>query len=195
MGRTSHLSASATQIYPPSSSQSHSPSVSVSPPRSSHTTDPEGLHPEPLSTSDEHDRSNYDDTRARRIRILDVARLALTVFGVAAAAAVVGCEAHTLSVYNFTRLDEEFFLPPLWPAGLDLRPSHGMVVGGSMAVLMGLVYVLVGVVPVVSCVPSRKHSNSGEDMYMVTDTFRLMSSLPISTSSQSSSQHPSPYSD
>lgn len=84
------------------------------------------------------------------MRILDIARLSLTVLGIAAAAAVVGCHAHTLHVYNSTRLDDAFFLPPLWPGEFDLRPTVGLLVGGAVVVLAGLIYILLGIVPVVS---------------------------------------------
>jgi hypothetical protein len=84
------------------------------------------------------------------MRILDVARLALMVLAIGAAAAVVGCEAHTLRLYKATRLDDGFFLPPLWPRDFDLRPTQGLMVGGAVAALAGLVYLLCGFVPVVS---------------------------------------------
>lgn len=143
-----HLSAfaSATQIYP-----SNSPSGSAgsgSPPHSSHTTTHSDFQLNPISANDEHEAN--EASAARRIRILDVARLALTLLTIAAAAAVVGCEAHTLSVYNATQLDDGFFLPPLWPSDFDLRPSQGLLVGGAVAALTGLVYVGLGVGPVVS---------------------------------------------
>lgn len=131
--RDAHLSA--TKIYP-----------SPSPPPSSR---PSSAHVD-LTTQPSHDRLPHPSFS--RARILDLARLALTALGIGAAAAVVGCEAHGLSVYrSIARLDERFFLPSLWPAnGFDLRPTLGLVVGGAVAAGTGLVYVLIGVVPVVS---------------------------------------------
>lgn len=155
MGQDAHLSASASQIYPPppQSKKSHSKSSSA------HSS----FHLNPISpTSDE--LHEPDAASSRRIRILDVARLGLTVLSIAIAATVVGCHAHTLNVYNITRLDDGFWLPPMWPREFDLRPTQGMVVGGAVAALVGLVYVLVGVVPVVSFVLflfSEKSSDSG----------------------------------
>jgi hypothetical protein len=138
MGRKDdHLSASATQIYPPQASPAQSSSETHS-----------DLH---LNPAFENDHEVDYDGSTRRVRSLDLARLVLMVLSIAIAAAAVGCEAHTLNVYNTTRLDAEFFLPPLWPKNFDLRPTQGMVVGGAVAALVGLVYVLVGVVPLVSC--------------------------------------------
>ncbi len=144
MGRDSHLSASASQIYP-SASPPPPPRHSASTAHSHSDT----FQLNPVSPSSNEDESGH--ATARRIRVLNFGRLALTVLSIAVAAAVVGCEAHGLNVYNLTRLNDGFFLPPLWPRGLDLRPTQGMVVGGAVAALAGLVYVLVGVVPVVSC--------------------------------------------
>ena len=139
MGRAdAHISASATQIYP---------CPSESPPHSSHTTHSDQLRP--VAAGSEHEFEDNGDS-VRRIRFLDISRLALTVLGIGAVIVVVGCEAHSLSVYKSTRLDNGFFLPTLWPENLDLRPTQGIIVGGAVAALMGLVYVVIGVVPVVS---------------------------------------------
>lgn len=87
-------------------------------------------------------------TLRQRMRILDIGRLGVTVLSVGAAVAVVGCEAHSWSAYKATKLDEEFPLPALWPRGLDLRPMQGVLVGGAVVALVGLVYLLCGIVPV-----------------------------------------------
>jgi hypothetical protein len=91
---------------------------------------------------------------SRAIRLLNIAQLVLTLLAVAAAAAVIGCEAHALSVYKSTRLNEGFlgYLPPLWPVGadLDVRVTEVVVVCGCVVVLVGILGVVVGVVPLVS---------------------------------------------
>lgn len=84
------------------------------------------------------------------MRIFDLVRLALTVLIVGAGAAVVGCAAHALSVYDGTRLGDDWAIPALWPATLDARGTVGMVVGGAVVVAVGLGCLVLGVVPVVS---------------------------------------------
>jgi hypothetical protein len=163
MGRDSaHLSASATQIYPSSShshSHSNSPShpPSLSPPRSSAAHSRSELQLNPVSPSS----SGHSSKQPRWIRALDVARLALTVLIIGAAAAAVGCEAHALSVYNASRLYDGWALPGLWPLDFDLRPTQGMIVGGAIVLLMGLTYVGLGVVPLVSNNCARSCGVSG----------------------------------
>jgi hypothetical protein len=163
MGRDSaHLSASATQIYPSSShshshSNSPSPPRSLSPPRSSAAHSHSEFQLNPVSPSS----SGHSSKQPRWIRVLNVARLALTVLIIGAAAAVVGCEAHALSVYNASRLYDGWALPGLWPLDFDLRPTQGMVVGGTIVLLMGLTYVGLGVVPLVSSNCARSCGVSG----------------------------------
>ncbi len=148
MARSSaHISASATQIYPPPPTSSSNSPTHTSPVSQTTTANTSGYNLNTFSPTEQD--SSIRKAYARRIRILDVTRLAITVLSIAAAAAVVGCEAHTLSVYNATNLDEAFFLPAIWPRDFDLRPTQGLVVGGAIALLMGLLYVLVGVLPVV----------------------------------------------
>lgn len=152
MGRADHLSASAsaTQIYPsasPANSHSNSPLRSSLPSSgsvNSRTNDQVGAV---VNASDDHRKAaNY----CRLVRVLDVARLLLTVLCIGAAAAVVGCTGHSLHVYNTTRLSDGFSIPPLWPENFDPRTMQAMIVGGAVVVLVGLVYLLLGIVPVVS---------------------------------------------
>jgi hypothetical protein len=168
MGRTNpHLSASATQIYPTQPAMTSSSSPSSSPPSSNYASrsSPSSIH---HLTHDYSPSSPYTDTAGARntttsaattgpgrpkahwIRILDLARLILTLLAIAAAAAVVGCSAHTLRVYNAMTLADGFAIPALWPGSLDLRPTKAELVGGAVVLSVAMLYVLVGVVPVVS---------------------------------------------
>ena len=141
---------SATHIFPPP------PTSSIKGSRSSSSHSGSRGYPDavcPFPEPESYSTAPSPDLD-RRLRLLNLARLGLATLVVGAAAAVVGCEAHAIGFYKTSGLSGEGWdgvVPPMWPAGLDLRPAQALVVGGSVVLLVGLVYMLVGVVPLVSC--------------------------------------------
>ncbi len=70
----------------------------------------------------------------RTTRMVESARLGLTVLALVASITIVGTAAHTLAVYNTTTLDSEYFLS-LWPSEFDIRPTTALVICGSIVVV------------------------------------------------------------
>ncbi|KAK2813816.1 hypothetical protein FQN50_000217 [Emmonsiellopsis sp. PD_5] len=60
---------------------------------------------------------------------------------------VIGCEAHSLQYYKETNPFREWGLP-LWPQGLDLRPTTALIASGAVIAGLTLTYL------VVACIPS-----------------------------------------
>lgn len=129
MGAKRFLAASATRIYPSSSSKSSASSE---------------------WQLNQPNHSTINNTLSRRLRLLTLARLGLTIVSIVVAVAVVACEAHALQVYNETNLDGAWGIAPLWPAGLDLRATQAILVAACLVVVTALSCLVVGVVPVVS---------------------------------------------
>jgi hypothetical protein len=91
---------------------------------------------------------NESSTSLRLLRMIHSGRIVISVVLIAAAAAMVGCEAHALQTYNSTNLSSEWFLP-LWPQNFDLRPSIVIMVGGAVIILTSSLYLFCAVLPAV----------------------------------------------
>lgn len=94
----------------------------------------------------------------KKIRLVDAARVGLTVFALLCGFTVLGTSADTLAVYNSTHLSGEFHLP-LWPDQFDLRPTIALVVGSSIVVFVNIVSLLFSKVKVVSNISWHEFSS------------------------------------
>lgn len=95
----------------------------------------------------------------KKLRLVDSARIGLTVFSLLCGLTVLGTSGDTLAVYNTTHLSSDFHLP-LWPDQFDLRPTVALVVGSSILVIANIVSLLFSKVKVVSTTPSRNPLNA-----------------------------------
>ncbi|KAI2623869.1 hypothetical protein GGS26DRAFT_212476 [Hypomontagnella submonticulosa] len=77
----------------------------------------------------------------KKLRLVDSARIGLTVFSLLCGLTVLGTSGDTLAVYNTTHLSSDFHLP-LWPDQFDLRPTVALVVGSSILVIANIVSLL-----------------------------------------------------
>lgn len=103
-----------------------------------------------------HSSSSFPSSRSARLfRVVDNARLALTVLALASGIVVLGVSADALMVYRETYLPEEFMLP-LWPAkaAFNSNPTVAMVAAGTVIVAANSAVLLVSKVSVVcsSCI-------------------------------------------
>ncbi|KAM0562617.1 hypothetical protein ACHAPJ_002307 [Fusarium lateritium] len=82
----------------------------------------------------------------RLYRLIDSARLGLTVLGLAAGLTILGVSADAIAVYNATYVPEDWFLQ-LWPSSFDMRPTVALVVGSTLVVVTSLVSLVAGKIP------------------------------------------------
>lgn len=85
----------------------------------------------------------------KKVRLVDAARVGLTLLALLCGFTVLGTSADTLAAYNSTHLSGDFHLP-LWPDQFDLRPTIALVVGSCIVVLANVVSLLFSKVQVVS---------------------------------------------
>lgn len=84
----------------------------------------------------------------RIYRLIDSARLGLTVLGLAAALTILGVSADALAVFHATYVPEDWLLQ-LWPANFDMRPTVALVVGSALVIGANLVSLIAGKLPTV----------------------------------------------
>ena len=104
-----------------------------------------------IGTKTEISASNFEtdlesvrtEPNFRLYRLMDSARLALTVLGLAAGLTILGVSADAIAVYHATYVPEDWFLQ-LWPSYLDMRPTVALVVGGALVVVASLVSLIAG---------------------------------------------------
>ncbi|KAI1063041.1 hypothetical protein LB507_005977 [Fusarium sp. FIESC RH6] len=109
-----------------------------------------------IGTKTEISASNFEtdvesvrtEPNFRLYRLMDSARLALTVLGLAAGLTILGVSADAIAVYHATHVPEDWFLQ-LWPSNLDMRPTVALVVGGALVVVASLVSLIAGKIPTV----------------------------------------------
>ncbi|KAI6090368.1 hypothetical protein F4821DRAFT_29620 [Hypoxylon rubiginosum] len=83
----------------------------------------------------------YYQKHQKKIRMVDAARVGLTLLSLLCGFTVLGTSADTLATYNSTHLTGDFHLP-LWPDQFDLRPTIALVVGSCIVVLASVVSLL-----------------------------------------------------
>ncbi|KAM0819253.1 hypothetical protein AB5N19_05068 [Seiridium cardinale] len=71
------------------------------------------------------------------LRLVDGARLGLTVLALLSGITILGTSGHALNVYNTTSVSTSFLLP-LWPDEFDARPTVALVVGSAIVVLSNI---------------------------------------------------------
>jgi len=102
---------------------------------------------EDISEFQEFDtRGAQSQGSVRLNRIVESARLALTVLALLAGITILSTAANTLSVYNTTHLSEDFLLP-LWPNDFDLRPTTALVICGAIISVASIVALAVTRIP------------------------------------------------
>ncbi|KAF5531549.1 uncharacterized protein FSUBG_9337 [Fusarium subglutinans] len=84
----------------------------------------------------------------RIYRLLDSARLGLTVLSLAAGLTILGVSADALAVFHATYVPEDWLLQ-LWPANFDMRPTVALVVGSALVIVANLVSLIAGKLPTV----------------------------------------------
>ena len=70
-------------------------------------------------------------------RVLDTARLGLTVLALCLSILIVGTSADNLKTYNETHVADDFHLP-LWPFEFNLGPSIALVACGSLMLVVSM---------------------------------------------------------
>ncbi|KAI9783062.1 MAG: hypothetical protein M1839_004231 [Geoglossum umbratile] len=100
------------------------------------------------------------------------ARIAISAFLLASAAAVIACSANSLMIYQDTNDFEKYYLPPVWPSNFDDRSTRAML-GAGTVVAIGSLAVLGSVL-----MPSpRSHVNLQNTLVSVTGMAGLIASL------------------
>ncbi|KAH6661385.1 hypothetical protein BKA67DRAFT_551044 [Truncatella angustata] len=93
----------------------------------------------PVSTSefevDPQDLQHH--SHLRTIRLVDGARVGLTLLALLSGITILGTSGHALDVYNNTSLATNFLLP-LWPDEFDARPTVALVIGSAIVVLASI---------------------------------------------------------
>ncbi len=110
----------------------------------------------PEFTPEVSDFEGHDEPRRSlgKARIVESARLGLTLFTLLMAMSIVGTTADSLAVYNKTHIADNFLLP-LWPVEFNLGPTISLVTGGSIIILSNTMSLIGSKVPAVSlCVPT-----------------------------------------
>lgn len=105
---------------------------------------------EEISTFPEFETREIEQQKTiKTLRVVESARLGLTVLALVSAIVIVGTSAETLGVYNKTHLSQNFFLP-LWPTDFDIRPTIALIVCGAIIVLTSAISLAVSKLPTVS---------------------------------------------
>lgn len=107
----------------------------------------------PSFSPEYHESSQFDENEKRPgpSRVLEAARLGLTVFAFFVAVIIVGASGHNLKIYNDTHVSDEFQLP-LWPFDFNLGPSIALVACGSIMIVSTIASLLVSKVPSVGLI-------------------------------------------
>lgn len=88
----------------------------------------------------------------KTIRLLDAARVGLTMLGLLFGLTILGTSADVISVYHSTHIPGM----PLWPSEFDLRPAVALVVGSVIIVLASVVALACSRVTMVSTNPGNE---------------------------------------
>ncbi|KAK3692375.1 hypothetical protein B0T22DRAFT_435661 [Podospora appendiculata] len=82
-------------------------------------------------------RDNHLHSKVRTIRMVDTARIAATALALLMGLTVLGVSSNTLSVYDYTHLTSDFFLP-LWPEEFNIRPTVALVAGSVFVIVSNI---------------------------------------------------------
>ncbi|KAL9002700.1 MAG: hypothetical protein Q9188_004381 [Gyalolechia gomerana] len=81
-----------------------------------------------------------------RAKLLHWLRIATSVVTLLASIITIACTARALQTYNTTRDNADWVLP-LWPASVDLRPTHSMLACGVIIAVMSIFYIVAALAP------------------------------------------------
>ncbi|KAI4186105.1 MAG: hypothetical protein L6R41_003677 [Letrouitia leprolyta] len=87
--------------------------------------------------------ASRNQSRAKLVHWLRIATSAVTLL---ASIIIIGCTAKALQTYNLTRDNADWVLP-LWPASVDLRPTHALLACGVIITVSSLFYICTALVP------------------------------------------------
>lgn len=96
--------------------------------------------------------ASRNQSRAKLVHWLRIATSAVTLL---ASIIIIGCTAKALQTYNLTRDNADWVLP-LWPASVDLRPTHALLACGVIITVSSLFYICTALVPTVRFSNSSK---------------------------------------
>ncbi len=89
-------------------------------------------------------------SKVRSLRMIDGARVGLTVLALLMGLTVLGVSWNAISVYNRTRVSSDILSLALWPDDFSLQPTVALVIGGVIVLLTNIVSLLFSKVRVVS---------------------------------------------
>ena len=111
-----------------------------------------------LSLSHEPPAYTTDDIIAyqhqRYSKLVSRLRLALTTITLVISVAIVACSGSSLRAYSGRGFAEEWWLP-IWPASVDLRPTHAVLACGIVLMVASLIYLAAAFFP--SVIHLTKH--------------------------------------
>ncbi|KPM46304.1 hypothetical protein AK830_g356 [Neonectria ditissima] len=81
------------------------------------------------------------DSKIHMYRLIDNARLGLTVLALVAGITVLGVSADSMAVYQATHVPDDFLLP-LWPYNMDFRPTVALVTGSAIVIVANVISLL-----------------------------------------------------
>ncbi|KAI4123301.1 MAG: hypothetical protein LQ338_005326 [Usnochroma carphineum] len=91
-----------------------------------------------------------DDILASRnqlqAKVLHWMRIAISAVTLLASVVIIACAASALRTYTSTRDNAEWVLP-LWPASVDLRPTHAVLACGVILALASILYLIAALAP------------------------------------------------
>lgn len=133
-----------------------------------------------------------DDILASRnqlqAKVLHWMRIAISAVTLLASVVIIACAASALRTYTSTRDNAEWVLP-LWPASVDLRPTHAVLACGVILALASILYLIAALAPTVRSFLSALDSDQDRVLTGSSPSAHpefLISSLPSSPSSPSS---------
>lgn len=75
---------------------------------------------------------------SRKVHLIESIRQGLTVLALCCGITALALASHTLSVYRWTHLPDEYLLP-LWPDSFDIRPTVALIAGSSIVVVASII--------------------------------------------------------
>ncbi|MCJ1465911.1 hypothetical protein MMC07_004530 [Pseudocyphellaria aurata] len=79
-------------------------------------------------------------------KLLSSIRVATSLITLALSIAIIACADNSLRAYTSTNLGGEWFLP-LWPAKVDLRPTHAVLACGIVVLVSSVAYLVAALFP------------------------------------------------
>lgn len=94
-----------------------------------------------------------DDVIAERnklhIKVIHWMRIAIALITILVSIIIIAFPANVLHIYTNTRYNTAEWILPLWPATVDLRPTHAVLACGIILLVFSLVYLIIALAPTV----------------------------------------------